>query len=203
MRITISAIMISLLCGCSAASAEPEDSMKALKALEKETGIPAEKLLPKIEKLLDSRFKELLKEYNEMASNNFSVALKLFRDDYAAKRIRIFGEVDKRSTFNIDDYHFVVIPTVAEKNPGQFNPEHCNMASHANGMVVMLACKWSMEEDKRGGALLEKLKKFIPKYNLSDPKHGNLPITDLKEDSDMMKSEAEQWRWRMNDLPQK
>jgi transcriptional regulator with XRE-family HTH domain len=189
--------------GCIARSEESKDSesIKALKALEEETGVPAEKLLPKIEKLLDTRFKELLDEHNAMASTNFSVALKLFREDYVAKRIRIFGEIEERTVFKIDDYRFVVIPTVPERNKNSFNPEHCNIASHANGMVVMLACTWIVNEDHRGNELLAKLKELIPSFELSDSEHGNIKLVDLDEGSDMLKSEADQWSWRMSDLP--
>ncbi|MBN8456240.1 MAG: hypothetical protein J0M04_00145 [Verrucomicrobia bacterium] len=147
--------------------------------------------------------KRLLDDHNGMASGNFSIALASFRDDYGSKRIRIFGEVEEESTFRIHDYDFIVLPTVRDRTPDSFNPEHTNMASHLNGMVVMLACTWIMNEDPRGEALLLKLKQFIPSFKLSAPEIEAVSIADLKHGSAMMKSEAEQWSWRIGDLPQK
>jgi len=145
--------------------------------------------------------RRLLDDYNEMASGNFSVALSSFRDDYQFKRIRFFGEVKEKSTFTIDDYEFVVIPTVLDRTSNAFNPEYCNMASHVNGMVVMLACTWIVNGNPCGENLLSKLKQIIPNYKLSDSNNETVALTNLEKGSVMMKSEADQWSWRMGDLP--
>ncbi|MEN8848062.1 MAG: hypothetical protein ABF377_08330 [Akkermansiaceae bacterium] len=147
--------------------------------------------------------KRLLDDYNGMASGNFSIALASFRDDYRAKRIRIFGEVEEQSAFSIDDYDFIVIPTVKDGTSDSFNPEHANMASHLNGMVVMLACTWIENEDPRGEELLAELKQTIPSFKLSAPEIDTVSIADLENGSAMMESEADQWSWRIGDLLKK
>lgn len=147
--------------------------------------------------------KGLLNDYNGMASENFATALALFRDGYHAKRIPIFGESEEHSNFVIDGYEFVVIPgskTTSDRTKDSFNPEVGNMASHANGMAVMLACKWVVDDDARGEQLLEKLREIIPNFHLSAPRIETVAIKNLRSGSDMMKSESDQWRWRMGDL---
>lgn len=139
----------------------------------------------------------LLDKYNGIASNNFSMALRLFRDDYMNRRITIFGEVQEASNFSIGDYGFVVIPTVADSEKAASNPEFCNMAYHINDMVVMLACHWIVTGDTRGDELLSKLKNVIPNFKLSAPDIDNVSLVDLKAGSAMMKSEASEWGWRM------
>lgn len=147
--------------------------------------------------------KRLLDDYNGMASGNFSIALASFRDDFQAKRIRIFGEVEEQSKFRIGDYDFIVLPTVKGRTSDSSIPEHTNMANHLNGMVVMLACTWIVNEDPRGDELLAKLKQLIPSFKLSAPGIGIVSITDLEHGSAMIRTEAEQWGWRIGDLPEK
>lgn len=146
--------------------------------------------------------KDLLNEYNGMASENFATALALFRDGYQAKRIPIFGESEEYSSFEIDGYEFVVIPaskTTSNRTSGFFNAGLGNMGSHANGMAVMLACKWIDDGDARGEELLGKLKAIFPNFWLSAPNLVTVTIKDLEVGSEMMKSEASQWIWRMGD----
>lgn len=145
----------------------------------------------------------LLEDYNGMASDNFSTALAVFRDDYQDRRVRVFGEVEERSTFQIGDYQFIVTPTVRDSSSDSFNPGHCNIAAHLNGMVVMLACTWIVNEDPRGSDLLAKLKQVIPSYKLSAPEIETVSLVDLEDRSAMMKSVANQWSWRIGDLPEK
>lgn len=145
--------------------------------------------------------KRLLDDYNGIASGNFSIALASFRDDFQANRIRIFGEVEEQSEFRIGDYNFIVLPTVKARTSDSFTPEHTNMAAHLNGMVVMLACTWIENEDSRGDELLTKLKELVPSYKLSAPDARVVSITELEVGSAMMKSEADQWGWRIGDLP--
>lgn len=147
--------------------------------------------------------KRLLDGYNGMASGNYSIALASFRDDYEAKRIRVFGEVEEKSTFRIDDYEFVVLPTVRNRTSDSFNPEYTNIASHLNGMVVMLACKWIVNEDPRGEELILKLKQLIPSFKISAPGIEAVSIANLEHGSTMMKSEADQWSWRIGDPTQR
>lgn len=143
---------------------------------------------------------KVLDDYNGMASANYSIALASFRDDYQSKRIRIFGELEEKSTFVIDDYEFVVIPTSSHPSGDSLNPEHANMASHLNGMVVMLASTWSINGDSRGEELMSKLKQIIPDFMLSSPKTKTVALRDLEKGSEMMRAEASQWSGRMKDL---
>lgn len=144
--------------------------------------------------------KGLLDEHNEMASDNFATAVAMFRDGYQAKRIAIFGESEEYSSFVIGTYEFVVIPgseTTSDRTKRSFNPAVGNMAAHINGMAVMLACKWVGDGDARGEQLLEKLRKIIPNFQISAPGIEIVAIKDLQLGSEMMKSEANQWGWRM------
>jgi hypothetical protein len=144
--------------------------------------------------------KKLLDDYNSMASDNFRTALALFRDGYHQNRVVIFGEKNSYHDFQIGGVSFRVIPaakTTDNVSNDGFNNGIGNTACHVNGMAIMLACKWIIDGNPSGEILLKKLKLDIPNFKISAPSIPPIRVADLKVDSPMVKSEAEQWSWRM------
>lgn len=145
--------------------------------------------------------KKVVDDYRAMALENFATALVLFKDGYNSKRIVIFGESAGYLRFEISDYEFVVIPssnTTSAMAKNSFNPKVGNMASHANEMAVMLACKWLEDGNANGEQLLERLKETIPNFRLSAPNIKTVAIKDLQAGSEMTKLQSAQWNWRMS-----
>lgn len=142
---------------------------------------------------------------NTTAAGNFRTAVAVFREDYAGKRMILFGEDGRREQFTIGDHHFHVVPaavTLDGKPNHDFNGGMANSAAHLNGLVVMLACKWMEDRNPAGKELLAKLRDHMPNFRVSAPDIPPVKVTDLEGSPEMIRSEASQWEWRMEKDPQ-
>ena len=62
----------------------------------------------------------------------------------------------------------------------------------------MLAAHWMEEGSPAGYELWEKLREHIPNARLSSPGLRMQRLYELEKDDPLVKSDADQWEWRMD-----
>ena len=145
--------------------------------------------------------KELLKEHDEIARDNFDTALSIFGDGFTGKRIVFYGGVGERRIFELDGYVLSVIPAYdTRRDKGSedkygFNDDMSNFANHLNKIAVVLACHWKINGDKNGDKLLGYLTEVSPLFKISNYTLPIITLENLPASDAHVQSLASQWEW--------